>query len=127
MPILEGIEHFESKLRDLALTVQRKALLGATRKGAELIRAKAAELAPRLSGKLADMEITKLATAQNSATEITIQIGPARSAFYGVFDEFGTAHMTAQPFLQPAFDSTVDEAIEVASREFRAAIEEVSE
>lgn len=35
----------------------------------------------------------------------TLRIGPTRDAFHGLFQEFGTVHHPAQPFIRPAFDA----------------------
>ncbi len=125
MPTLIGIEKFEEKLRDLHLTVRREALVKATRKAAALIRADAAFRAPIDTGRLALGEIAVLRTQQNSADEVTVSVGPENKAFYGLFVEIGTAHSTAEPFLQPAFDAMEDDALRIASAEFLAAINEV--
>lgn len=125
MPTLLGIEQFENKLRDLALTVKRKALVKAVKRGGELIRAEAASRAPRDTGTLAENEVVSLRNSENSADEVTVRIGPAKKAFYGLFEEIGTAHSTAEPFLGPAFEAKKDDALRIASDEFKAAIDEV--
>ncbi len=127
MPILIGLEKFESKLKELALTVQRKVLIQATRKGAELIRAEAEARAPRTTGKLSENIIVVLRNSENTADEITVRIGPSMKVFYGLFEELGTAHATGHPFLRPAFDAKKDDALQITSQEFLAAIEEVAE
>jgi HK97 gp10 family phage protein len=86
---------------------------------AEPMRATAADLAPRGPGRgphLADniviAETTRLPGGRGRWRDIedhehVIAIGPAHKpndVFYGVFQEFGTAHHPAQPFLRPAFD-----------------------
>jgi HK97 gp10 family phage protein len=34
-----------------------------------------------------------------------VRVGPTQKAFYGVFQEFGTAHHAAHPFMRPTWDS----------------------
>lgn len=46
-----------------------------------------------------------------------------RDAFYWVFVEFGTAKMTARPFLRPAFESQKERAVEAAIKVFRDRLE----
>ncbi len=125
MPILNGLEKLESKLNDIALTVQRKALIKATKRGGELIRQEAQARAPRRTGRLAENEIMVLRNSENTATDVVVRVGPALTAFYGLFEEIGTAHSTADPFLLPAFEATKDEALKIASEEFQATIDEV--
>lgn len=45
------------------------------------------------------------------AQETVIAVGPSNRAFYGGFQELGTAHHAAQPFARPAFDETWMEAL----------------
>ncbi len=125
MAILLGLDKLESKLSDIALTVQRKTLIKATKRGGELIRAEAQARAPRRTGRLAENEIMVLRTSENTATDVGVRIGPAIGVFYGLFEEIGTAHSTADPFLRPAFDDKKAEALQIASEEFDAAIDEV--
>jgi len=74
---------------------------------------------------LAGNEIVSQRNSESSADEITVRIGPAMKVFYGLFEEIGTAHSTADPFLGPAFDAKKDGALQIASQEFIAAIDEV--
>lgn len=125
MPTLNGIEKFESKLRDLALTVQRKALVKATKRGGELIREEAASRVERDTGRASEQQILVLRNSENSADEVTVRVGTSMKAFYALFLEIGTAHSTAEPFLGPAFEAKKDGALRVAGEEFMAAIDEV--
>ena len=36
---------------------------------------------------------------------VITSVGPTRAAFYGLFQEFGTAHHAAQPYMRPAWDA----------------------
>jgi HK97 gp10 family phage protein len=45
-----------------------------------------------------------------SDSAYTVEIGPTKSAYYGAFDELGTKHQPARPFMRPAFDSKQVEA-----------------
>jgi HK97 gp10 family phage protein len=40
-----------------------------------------------------------------------IFIGPTRDGYYGMFNEFGTKKMAAQPFMRPAFDAGANQAL----------------
>lgn len=122
---LEGSADLLKRLQQLPASVsaaaQRKALLA----GAEPMRAHAAALAPRdetaKAPHLADnivigvQSARKLKNAGLSAAELdvaqaglVVEVGPALKPsdhFYGYFQEFGTVHHAAQPFMRPAFDS----------------------
>jgi HK97 gp10 family phage protein len=128
---LEGSADLRARLRSLpkalSVSVQRKALLV----GAEPIRARAATLAPRNESAgaphLADHIVTAVSSARTlaqvglSAAEldvarsgVVVEIGPSRQPsdhFYGYFQEFGTVHHAAQPFMRPAFDTQASRSL----------------
>lgn len=122
MPTLEGLEQFEAKLNAMSLTVQQKVLKVATKLGAELIRAEMERTAPRLTGALSANEIISFVASQSNAYYVLFRIGPARSTFYGFFDEFGTAHQTAEPFVHPSFETMKDPALTLVTEAFKEAI-----
>ena len=124
MAVLQGIEHLEAKLKELELSIQRKMLTTSLKEAADITRTRAAELAPYLTGRLKEHEIVVTVPSQSNAQTALIRVGPAKDAFYGLFDEIGTAHMTAQPFLRPAFEQTHDEVLRKTAEDFKKAVEE---
>lgn len=61
---------------------------------------------------------------------VIVSVGPTKAAFYGQFQEFGTAHHAAKPFMRPTWDAlkhsmagTIKEALasEIAKAAARAA------
>ena len=42
--------------------------------------------------------------AGGTGKSVLVMAGPTKAAFYGLFQEFGTAHHAAQPFMRPAWD-----------------------
>lgn len=44
--------------------------------------------------------------------EAAVAVGPAKSGYYGSFQEFGTAHHAPQPFVRPAFAEKAQEAMQ---------------
>lgn len=74
-----------------------KALLEA----AEPIREGASVKAPRRTGKLAQNIISSVDPKQKK----TVNVGPSKDVFYGLFVEKGTSISRPKPFLRPAFDS----------------------
>ncbi len=121
MPEVRGLDELLKKLDLLPYAVSKLVVARALRKGAEPIRAEAEHEAPRLSGRLQREEV--IAVGEQTATEAIAKIGPSRKAFYGLFQEFGTAHQTPQKFLEPAFESKVSEATDVIGKELAAGIE----
>ncbi|ESU71107.1 hypothetical protein T260_15115 [Geobacillus thermopakistaniensis] len=80
--------------------VKEEALLA----GAEIIQQAASERAPRDTGKLAENIVIS-----DVKEDGTVDIGPDRDRFYGLFLEFGTSKMAARPFLQPAFEESKEQ------------------
>lgn len=79
-----------------------KATATAIRKGGRRIEAKAERLAPRKTGELgASIEATFYGDGRSGS--VTAVIGP--TVRHGLFQERGTAHHVAQPFMGPALDS----------------------
>jgi len=79
--------------------------------GAEVIREQASQNAPRgETGNLARLEITKVAVKKQD--RVIVKIGPSKDVFYGLFIELGTVHMAPNPFLGPALEQKMSEAIQ---------------
>lgn len=98
-----------------ARAIQQEALLD----GAEVIRPAIAKAAPRRAPKpdIAD----NIVTSRLNVTEEHgggLAVGPQKGFYYGTFLEFGTAHMSAQPFMRPGFDTTVGEALTTIGSSF---------
>lgn len=46
-----------------------------------------------------------------------VRIGVKEGLWYGVFPEYGTSKMAAQPFMRPALDTKKDEALDILKDE----------
>ncbi len=123
MAILGGYDQFEAALTRLDRTVQGKILIDALKDAAEPMRDRAAQLAPVLTGNLQAHEIISVARGTSTSSYATVRVGPSMDAYYGIFDELGTAHQTAQPFLEPAFDDTSEQAERIIAESLASAIE----
>ena len=113
---VNGLDELLAKLGEMeSLVTQKRIVARAVRAGAEPIRARAEELAPDdpTTPGSRIKEGMMITVTEQTATEAIGKIGPARFAFFGTFQEFGTAHLAAQPFLQPAFDEKQDEALKI--------------
>lgn len=117
--IIEGLPELEAKLNKLALSVQGRLLLRAVKSGAEPIRAEAGREAPRgATLRLSRSQIISIAQSESNAFYVAARIGPSRKAFYGLFQEEGTAFHPPQAFLGPSFASRHGEAIAIVRQEF---------
>jgi HK97 gp10 family phage protein len=100
---LHGMEQLLRQLEQVgseAERVKKDALLA----GAEVVQQAASERAPRDTGKLAENIVIS-----DIKEDGTVDIGPDRDRFYGLFVELGTTKMSAKPFLGPAFEENKDQ------------------
>lgn len=123
MLIFKNAADLEKAFTALGFSRRKAVLVKAARAGAEIIRAEAAKRAPRDQGTLEDEMVMTIAGTGSNAAEVTVKIGPSIRAFYGLFQELGTAHHSAQPFLQPALDAKVEEALEATGKALWEAID----
>lgn len=94
-----------------------------TRDGAEAalkswgrdIRATARTLVSKRSGRL-----RRRITVRINRKDLSAQVGVwADDAFYAYFQEHGTSHHAAQPFLLPAFEANRPDVVKDAGKEIR--------
>lgn len=115
------MEGHNEDLRKLSLVAQQKVIVKALRSGMTIIKDEMARRAPR-------GETNRLANGMMvSVTERTptSAVGKAGSTmFYGTFQETGTKHHRAQPFIEPALEATEEQAIDAIIEAFNEAIEE---
>ncbi|NNV07498.1 hypothetical protein ETC03_14195 [Geobacillus sp. MMMUD3] len=124
---LEGMQELLKKLETLgneAEQVKQEALMA----GAKVVQEAASQKAPRDTGKLAESIVIS-----DIKEDGTVDIGPDRDRFYGLFVEFGRKagekkgrkypKSSPHPFLQPAFEENIDrvqdEMADVIRRELR--------
>lgn len=100
----EGGQELAAALRTLPSRVSKRIVKEALTDGAEPMRRRMSALAPREPGApdIADNIVTGTARGEEGG----VSVGPRKGLFfYGVFLEFGTIKMGAEPFMRPAFDS----------------------
>lgn len=113
---IQGGMDLARHLKALPEALSRKVQVEALKDGAEPMREMATDLAPRGAGPgphLADNIVVGAPTQaslerRGRFDETVVEVGPSRKpndVFYGFFQEFGTRHHAAQPFMRPAFDS----------------------
>lgn len=132
---VEGGDKLARRLQMMAEEVAKTHMREAVLEGAEVIRAEAAEKAPRKTGTLAS-DIQK-AVKKQTKNRVEVHIGPGKKGWYGRLVEEGHAivrggyrrfkknpsnvigHAPPHPFLRPALDEKADEANEVVAKELR--------
>jgi HK97 gp10 family phage protein len=113
-----GLDDLLKQLNDVAsLVASKKIIVKALREGAEPIRERAEQLAPDdpTTPGSRIKESMMVSVVEQTGTGAIAKIGPSRKGFVGSFQEFGTMHHSAQPFLRPAFDEKKDEAVKIMS------------
>lgn len=76
----------------------------------KIINAGTAAFAAALKEGATRAEAAAAARAANKAAggtgrSVIVSVGPTKAAFYGQFQEFGTAHHAAKPFMRPTWDA----------------------
>lgn len=111
---VEGGQRLAQALRALPLRVGRSVLREALYEAAEPMRQRASDLAPVAPGApdLAQNIGISNAKAETIGEQVAaVAVGPTKGFFYGFYQEYGTRHHGAQPFLRPAFDTQAEQSI----------------
>jgi HK97 gp10 family phage protein len=123
---IAGMDSLQQKLRSLEQVVQRKILIAAAKAGAAIVRDEAQRLAPRDTGALAEGMTIKANARQSDSREATVEVGPGKDEFYGMFQELGTAFHSAQPFLGPALENKKTEVFEAMKQKAEEEIDKAT-
>jgi len=103
-----------------------KQLQDALEKAAEPIKDEAQLRAPMRTGTprggAVKATIAVRPVKRAPAHKPAVEIGPAEKLWYGIFPEYGTAQMPAQPFLRPALDTKQEQALRIFERELKRGI-----
>ena len=126
---MTGWKELGARLRALPDAYTRTIVIDALKEAAEPMRARMAQLAPREPGApdLADNIGISVANRLGDVgggrwearhdEEHAVAVGPTKDFFYGLFQEYGTVHHRAQPFMRPAFDSESGKALTILTQE----------
>jgi len=108
---IEGDREMAANLAGMTRALSKAAVIRELTAAAEPIRAKAASSAPRgqFPPHLADHIV--IAAVEDEGGAPAVAIGPTPHFAYGRFQEWGTIHHPAQPFMRPGFDAGTAAAI----------------
>ncbi|WAS56202.1 HK97 gp10 family phage protein [Burkholderia ambifaria] len=129
-----GLADLQADFGKLSKSNSTKTLRRATRAGANVIRDEARVRAPKRKGKLR-RNIQSAVLRQKDAPGLATAGVRVRTkgkgdsptnAFYWRFVELGTQHMRAQPFVRPAFDTSIGRAEGAIRTEIARAIDAVA-
>lgn len=137
---LQGLDGVLEKLRTLSPKLQKKGLVTAMRKGANIVRDDARRRARVFDDESTGSQIWReIVTKQNArrgrreggvAMRVGVRGGAADKGnrnhpFWWRFLEFGTSKMAARPFMRPALETNVDKATDAIVTELRRQLDEV--
>jgi HK97 gp10 family phage protein len=128
MPDVEGLEELVSALQNTTLSLyQRSRLIEKGLRAAGNILAeeqrRRAPDDPDTSGSRVERNIG-VSVLEQTPTGAMMRAGMKKWGYVGRFAEFGTIFQTARPWMGPAFDDKVDEAVDQASTIILDGIEE---
>jgi HK97 gp10 family phage protein len=150
---IQGLPELKAALMQLPKEIQGKVLADAVKPAAMMIRDRARDRAPQLTG-LVKKAIVAYRARKSDPSRIIYEVGvtmkirrageiitgsrkklrqiraetgkKAMTAFYWRFLEFGTKKMPARPFLRPAFEELKMKALEQIKDSLSAAIEKAA-
>ena len=125
---IEGLDELEGKFDELTAKLGRAVLRNAFRKAGRVIEKEARLLAPKDDR---DLERGIGTSVSSKPEEVTVDVGvrlrrPGAPARYYGFQELGTAHHAAHPFLRPALDNKGAEAVRVIASELVPEIRKIA-
>ena len=106
---IQGLEKFKQDLERLDFGKRTPALVAGILRAVEPFRIQAGSEAPKDTGLLSESIVAQEDKKNSSLSSVTVSIGATAKAFYGFFQEYGTAHHVPQAFFEPALDDTIDE------------------
>lgn len=140
---LHGAKELNDVLKKLPGVLQQKVYMQSLRKGAVILRDRAKESAPygtdfqrrsylkrskkgdrTVLVKLRDQIKITVITKTDISFQLAIHVG---AAYWGMFQEYGTANQPAQPWLRPAFDSKAEEALNTVGKALGEGVEKAAE
>ena len=134
---VHGLAELEKALMQLPEAVAGKALSGAIAAGMGSIRKEATGLIPvgsrahylgrKAKGRLVQpghlSKQLRTRRVRSDKFSCLYALTFSKPGFYGMFHEFGTSKMAANPILRPAFDNRKDRALELIKERLAANIE----
>lgn len=119
---LVGADELGKQFQALANVGKADLLEAIVKAVAEPVRKLAEDRAPRNTGELAGNIIAETLVKRQDVC--VVGIGPSKDAWHGIFQELGTSHHGAQPFLRPSFDERKEESKTGIADGLKEAIEE---
>jgi HK97 gp10 family phage protein len=118
MPItIDGLSELSEMLTQQSVRTAKRYLLNVAKPAADVVVDAMQATAPEMTGRL-DAEIGYQSKfTGGDETTLTVKIGPALATFWGMFQEFGTAHQPARHWMQRAWEASQDKCLSVFGTE----------
>jgi len=117
---LKGFEDISTMLSDVAPKAAKSMMVKAAKPAAEVVIAAMADTVPVGVGILEEQLVYKNKWSSDVGGEVlNTNIGPTKSAFWGMFQEFGTSKMEGKHWMARAWEGCKDEVLEVYAQGFR--------
>lgn len=107
----EGGKDLQERLAELSQRVSSNIQRAALKHAAEPMRRQMELTAPHEPGKPDLRDDMVISNAKGDTGTVAVAVGPSRKGYYGSFQELGTAHIPARPFVRPAFDQQASAAL----------------
>lgn len=128
MPIIiEGLKELSQMLTQESVRTAKRYLVNVAKPAAQVVLDAMEETAPVLSGRLEDELGYQTRFTGGDETTLIVNIGPARSTFWGMFDEFGTKNQPAQHWMARAWAACQDQCLSVFGTEALARLADMEE
>ncbi len=119
-----GFDELERRLIKLGPAIGYREMFGALTLAGNIIRKRARATLEGLAGSGA-LAAGLIVRRRRTGAEPWVQIGTSRQRFYGMFLEFGTAHIAPKPFLRPAAEENQHEVVMRMAKHLRTRIEKL--
>jgi HK97 gp10 family phage protein len=126
---IEGGRELDRALKKLPRALARKIIRQSLREAARPIVEEAKSRAPVLTGQMRDSLRVRAGKRRKGQASMAVQTKDgdyAGDTFYAAFYEYGTSRQPARPFMRPAFDARVHEAVRIVSDALRRRITEAA-
>lgn len=123
---IKGLKELTKQLKKLPKDLQRKELRAAALAGAGQVRDEARKMAPVKTGRVKE-DIRARYKPRQGPADMIYMVGVVdrkkHTAYWWRFNEFGTKHQPARPFMRPAFDMVQNRIIRIFKERLKKGID----
>lgn len=125
---IDGLSDLSEMLTHESVRTAKRYLLNVAKPAADVVVRALQSTAPERTGRLeSEIDYQSKFSGDGDGTTLTVKIGPSRSTFYGMFEEFGTIHQPAQHWMARAWATCQDKCLSVFGTEALARLADMEE